>query len=131
MPATERQMESIEQDRRAYDLNVRPELMARAIAKLQAAGIEPDVWKLEGWKSKRRPGLWWRRPAPVDGMLLVSSFWGGGRMRRVGIWLATGAQTEGVIGVRRGADGVLAAASGPQRGQNISRRCHKSDSEIL
>ena len=31
-----------------YDLNVRPGLMVRAIAELQALGVEPDVWKIEG-----------------------------------------------------------------------------------
>ena len=32
----------------AYDTDVRPGLMKGAIAALQAAGIEPDIWKIEG-----------------------------------------------------------------------------------
>jgi 5-dehydro-2-deoxygluconokinase len=31
-----------------YDLDLRPGLMVRAIRELQDAGIEPDVWKIEG-----------------------------------------------------------------------------------
>ncbi|MFN8036073.1 MAG: DUF2090 domain-containing protein [Acidimicrobiia bacterium] len=32
----------------AYDTNVRPGLMKRTIAELQGAGIEADIWKIEG-----------------------------------------------------------------------------------
>ncbi len=31
-----------------YDLEVRPRLMVQAIEQLQDAGVEPDVWKIEG-----------------------------------------------------------------------------------
>lgn len=32
----------------AYDTQVRPELMVQSLRAIQAAGIEPDVWKIEG-----------------------------------------------------------------------------------
>ena len=32
----------------AHDLKLRPQLMAQAIRALQDAGVEPDVWKIEG-----------------------------------------------------------------------------------
>jgi 5-dehydro-2-deoxygluconokinase len=35
-------------DEDAYDLEVRPRLMVQAIEQLQDAGVEPDVWKIEG-----------------------------------------------------------------------------------
>jgi myo-inositol catabolism protein IolC len=35
-------------DKQAYDVELRPGLMDRAIRELQDAGIEPDVWKIEG-----------------------------------------------------------------------------------
>ena len=35
-------------DKKEYDRGLRPELMVRAISELQGAGIEPDVWKIEG-----------------------------------------------------------------------------------
>lgn len=31
-----------------YDVEIRPRLMVRAIEELQDAGVEPDVWKIEG-----------------------------------------------------------------------------------
>ena len=33
---------------RAYDRDLRPGLMVRAIRDLQDAGVDPDVWKIEG-----------------------------------------------------------------------------------
>ena len=42
VPATEVQLESVGQDRQAYDLQVRPKLTVRAIDELQGAGIEPE-----------------------------------------------------------------------------------------
>ena len=35
-------------DKKEYDRGLRPGLMVQAITELQATGIEPDVWKIEG-----------------------------------------------------------------------------------
>src|ERR1700730_17950216 len=42
------QIEHLKGDKKAYDLQLRPRLMAEAIEELQDAGVEPDVWKIEG-----------------------------------------------------------------------------------
>jgi 5-dehydro-2-deoxygluconokinase len=48
VPATAAQVARVKGDRRAYDRELRPGLMAQAIRQLQDAGVEPDVWKIEG-----------------------------------------------------------------------------------
>lgn len=48
VPAEPAQLERVGGDKRAYDLEIRPGLMVGAIEQLQDAGIEPDVWKIEG-----------------------------------------------------------------------------------
>ncbi len=48
VPPEKAQLARVEGDKRAYDLGLRPELMAEAIERLQDAGVEPDVWKIEG-----------------------------------------------------------------------------------
>ena len=48
VPATKAQLDAVQADQATYDLRVRPELMLRAIGALQDAGVEPDVWKVEG-----------------------------------------------------------------------------------
>jgi 5-dehydro-2-deoxygluconokinase len=48
VPATQAQLDRLNGDRKTFDLSVRPGLMEQAIAELQGAGVEPDVWKIEG-----------------------------------------------------------------------------------
>ena len=48
VPAQRAQMDRLNGDRRQYDLQLRPRLMAQAIEELQNGGVEPDVWKIEG-----------------------------------------------------------------------------------
>jgi myo-inositol catabolism protein IolC len=48
VPATKAQLDRVQADRAAYDLRLRPGLMLQAIRAFQDAGIEPDVWKVEG-----------------------------------------------------------------------------------
>src|SRR5262249_48033851 len=52
VPAEKAQLERLKGDKKAYDLEVRPRLMFEAIRELQAAGIEPDIWKIEGLDSR-------------------------------------------------------------------------------
>lgn len=48
VPAEKAQLERFRGDKKAYDLELRPRLMAQTIEQLQDAGVEPDVWKIEG-----------------------------------------------------------------------------------
>jgi myo-inositol catabolism protein IolC len=48
VPPEKAQLERFNGDKKAYDLELRPKLMVQAINQLQDAGVEPDVWKVEG-----------------------------------------------------------------------------------
>ncbi|HSV08598.1 MAG TPA: DUF2090 domain-containing protein [Candidatus Binatus sp.] len=48
VPAEKAQLQRLNDDKKAYDLELRPRLMVGAIRELQDAGVEPDVWKIEG-----------------------------------------------------------------------------------
>ena len=82
-----------------YDVDCRPGLMVRAVGELQAAGVEPDVWKVEGMDRRE------------DCESLVTAVRRNGRDnvscivlgrgedgRRVRKWLATAASVPGFIG---------------------------------
>lgn len=99
VPALEGQLASVGGDKKKFDTDVRPGLMEKAIAELQAAGIEPDVWKLEGLeraedykaivaqaRSKGRNHV---------GMIVLGR---GENAEKVNHWLKVGAKVEGVIG---------------------------------
>ena len=48
VPATDAQLASVDGDLDRYDTELRPELMRGAIVAAQNAGVEVDVWKIEG-----------------------------------------------------------------------------------
>jgi 5-dehydro-2-deoxygluconokinase len=48
VPAEDAQLASVGNELERYEAELRPELMRRAIADMQAAGIEVDIWKIEG-----------------------------------------------------------------------------------
>jgi myo-inositol catabolism protein IolC len=48
VPATSEQLQQVGGDHKRYDLERRPALMVGVIRELQEAGIEPDIWKIEG-----------------------------------------------------------------------------------
>jgi myo-inositol catabolism protein IolC len=48
VPMTKDQSERLDGDQHLFDHALRPSLMIEAIRELQNAGVEPDVWKIEG-----------------------------------------------------------------------------------
>jgi len=48
VPPLETQLARVKGDKRAYELELRPQLVVQAIDQLQRAQVEPDVWKIEG-----------------------------------------------------------------------------------
>jgi myo-inositol catabolism protein IolC len=99
VPASPMQLELFEEDTNAYDLQLRPHLMVQAIQALQDAGVEPDVWKVEGFDHQE------------DAVKLVEIARRGGRNTvglivlgrgverdRVVHWLKTAASVPGFIG---------------------------------
>src|SRR3989338_1136540 len=98
VPATKEQLARFGGDKGKYDLNLRPKLMVRAIHEIQAAGIAPDIWKLEGMED------------PEDVKMVVSACRANGtkagvivlgrgeNAEKVRQWLIAGANIPGVIG---------------------------------
>ena len=48
VPPEPLQLEKFKGDKKAYDRELRPQLMVETIKQLQDAGVEADVWKIEG-----------------------------------------------------------------------------------
>jgi myo-inositol catabolism protein IolC len=51
VPATKGQLDRFGGDQRAYDRELRPDLVVATIAALQGGDVEPDIWKIEGLDS--------------------------------------------------------------------------------
>jgi 5-dehydro-2-deoxygluconokinase len=98
-PPTAAQLDRVQEDKKAYDLELRPDLMVQAIQELQDAGVEPDVWKIEGLDRRE------------DCEKVVAAARRGGREKvgciilgrgeddaKVRQWLTTAASVQGFIG---------------------------------
>lgn len=99
VPAEPEQLERLGGDRKTYDRELRPRLMVEAIRELQEAGVEPDLWKVEGLERRD------------DCQAVVRAARGGGRdhvgcivlgrgedERQVRDWLGVAAGVPGFIG---------------------------------
>ena len=53
VPGTPAQLESVGSDALRYDSEVRPGLTVQLIEEMQAEGIEPDIWKVEGLETEK------------------------------------------------------------------------------
>jgi len=99
VPATEAQLAKLGGDKKQFDTAVRPGLMEKAITELQAAGIEPDVWKLEGLEhaADYEAIVAQARSNGRDhvGMIVLGR---GENAEKVNHWLREGAKVKGVIG---------------------------------
>ena len=84
VPAEEAQLASVDGNSDRYDAELRPELMRRTIAELQDAGVEPDIWKIEGVDQR------------ADCELIAERCRAGGRDRVVCVVLGRGADDEKV-----------------------------------
>jgi myo-inositol catabolism protein IolC len=99
VPAEKAQLDRLNGDKKAYDSEMRPRLMVQAIHQLQEAGVEADVWKIEGLDRRE------------DCERIVASARRGGRGnvgcivlgrgeddKKVREWLNTAALVDGFIG---------------------------------
>lgn len=103
VPATGDQLASAGADPNAFDRDTRPVLMQQALLALQDAGIEPDVWKIEGLERA------------ADGARIVEIARRGGRDHVGCIVLGRGADEAKVrqwLGVAAGVPGFIGFAVG-------------------
>jgi 5-dehydro-2-deoxygluconokinase len=99
VPAEDAQLEQVDGDSDRYDSELRPELMRRAIEELQGAGVEADVWKIEGIDSQEdceRISATCRRDGR-DGVICVV-LGRGADDAKVEHWLRQGAPVDGYAG---------------------------------
>ncbi|HTU79677.1 MAG TPA: DUF2090 domain-containing protein [Solirubrobacteraceae bacterium] len=99
VPAEAAQLQSVGGDSDRYDAELRPELMRRTIAEIQEAGVEVDVWKVEGLERR------------ADCEMIVAQARSGGREQvtcvvlgrgaddaKVDHWLTQAAPVDGFVG---------------------------------
>jgi 5-dehydro-2-deoxygluconokinase len=99
VPAEMSQLDRVKGDKKAYDLELRPKLMVQAIEQLQDAGVEADVWKIEGLDRRedcvKIVTVARRNGRDKVGCIVLGR---GEDDKKVREWLATAAHVPGFIG---------------------------------
>jgi myo-inositol catabolism protein IolC len=99
VPAEEAQLEAVDGSTERYDTELRPRLMRRAIAEIQDAGIEVDIWKIEGVDERSDCEMLaaQARTGGRDGVVCVV-LGRGADDAKVDHWLQQAAPVEGFVG---------------------------------
>ncbi|HEY4330190.1 MAG TPA: DUF2090 domain-containing protein [Phycisphaerae bacterium] len=99
VPPEKSQLDQLKGDKKAYDHELRPRLMVQAIQQLQDAGVEPDVWKIEGLDRRedcqRIVSVAQRAGRTNVGCIVLGR---GEDAQKVREWLTTAAGVRGFIG---------------------------------
>jgi 5-dehydro-2-deoxygluconokinase len=99
VPPEKARLDRVKGDKHAYDRGVRPGLMVQAIHQLQDAGVEPDVWKIEGLDRaddcKKVVAVARRNGRDKVGCIVLGR---GEDDKKVREWLTTAAHVPGFIG---------------------------------
>jgi myo-inositol catabolism protein IolC len=100
VPATDEQLASVGGDSDRYDAELRPELMRRAIEALQNAGVEVDIWKIEGVDEQSDAVMLAEQARTGPGREGVTCvlLGRGASTEKVEQWLQVAAPVEGFIG---------------------------------
>jgi myo-inositol catabolism protein IolC len=100
VPATDDQLASVDGDTDRYDAELRPELMRRSIEAIQNAGVEPDVWKIEGVDEREDAAMLAEQTRSGRGRAGVACvlLGRGASTEKVEHWLRQAAPVEGFIG---------------------------------
>ena len=100
VPAEDAQLQAVGGDSDRYDAELRPELMRRTIAEIQDAGIEVDIWKIEGVDARSDCEMLVaqaRAGEHREGVVCVV-LGRGANDAKVDHWLAQAAPVEGFVG---------------------------------
>jgi myo-inositol catabolism protein IolC len=99
VPAEESQLQAVGGSTERYDTELRPELMRRAIAEIQDAGIEVDIWKIEGVDERSDCEMLaaQARTGGREGVVCVV-LGRGADDAKVDHWLAQAAPVDGFVG---------------------------------
>jgi myo-inositol catabolism protein IolC len=100
VPATEGQLATAEGDTDRYDAELRPGLMRQAIEDIQNAGVEVDVWKIEGVDEREDAAMLAEQSRSGPGRENVKCvvLGRGASTEKVDQWLQAAASVEGYIG---------------------------------
>ena len=98
VPATSEQLAKLGGSKEKYDQEMRPKLMVESLKEIQAAGVEPAIWKLEGVDKPEFAKAVVKQAQSNGRKVGVITLGRGESKEKVQEWLKVGAKIPGIIG---------------------------------
>lgn len=98
VPSTPAQLAKLGGSKEAYDTELRPKLMVQSLKEIQAAGVEPAIWKLEGVDKPESAKAVVAQAQSNGRKAGVITLGRGESKEKVQEWLKVGAKIKGIIG---------------------------------
>jgi 5-dehydro-2-deoxygluconokinase len=98
VPALPSQLSKLGGSKETYDKELRPKLMVESLKEIQAAGVEPSIWKLEGVDKPESAKAVVKQAQSNGRKVGVITLGRGESKEKVQEWLKVGAKIPGIIG---------------------------------
>ena len=98
VPALPSQLSKLGGSKETYDKELRPKLMVESLKEIQAAGVEPSIWKLEGVDKPESAKAVVKQAQSNGRKAGVITLGRGESKEKVQEWLKVGAKIPGIIG---------------------------------
>jgi 5-dehydro-2-deoxygluconokinase len=98
VPALPSQLAKLGGSKEKYDIELRPKLMVESLEEIQAAGVEPSIWKLEGVNKPESAKAVVKQAQSSGRKVGVITLGRGESKEKVQEWLKVGAKIPGIIG---------------------------------
>ncbi len=98
VPALPAQLAKLGGSKETYDKELRPKLMVESLKEIQAAGVEPSIWKLEGVDKPESAKAVVKQAQSNGRKAGVITLGRGESKEKVQEWLKVGAKIPGIIG---------------------------------
>ena len=98
VPALPAQLAKLGGSKETYDKELRPKLMVESLKEIQAAGVEPSIWKLEGVDKPESAKAVVKQAQSNGRKVGVITLGRGESKEKVQEWLKVGAKIHGIIG---------------------------------
>jgi len=98
VPSLPAQLTKLGGSKEKYDQELRPKLMVESIKEIQAAGVEPAIWKLEGVDKPESAKAVVKQAQSNGRKVGVITLGRGESKEKVKEWLKVGAKIPGIIG---------------------------------
>jgi myo-inositol catabolism protein IolC len=98
VPASEKQLAKVNGDEKRYEVELRPTITVASVKELQQAGIDPQIWKLEGMETEKDIKTVAKQVQSFNPKASIVILGRGESAEKAKHWLSQAKKVKGVVG---------------------------------